>query len=141
LYSKKNKKISGLKSKHRISSLQSAERGSLVTVVTFMNPTGHFIPPLRVFPRKKYETRTDEWQTAWINPRMSSIHVDTERDFHPVISSLRQIYTLLVLDGHYSHTRNLEIFTLSRDNHVGITCLPSHSSHKMQPWIKLPWGT
>jgi hypothetical protein len=48
----KHTKIFGLKSKRPISSLQSAERGSLVKVVTFMNPTVHFIPPLRVFPRK-----------------------------------------------------------------------------------------
>jgi len=48
----KHTKILELKGKHQISSLQSAERGSLVTVVISMNPTGHFIPPLLVFPRK-----------------------------------------------------------------------------------------
>jgi len=56
----KHTKILGLKGKRMISSLQSAERGSLVTVVNCMSPTGHVIPPLLVFPRKKYETRTDE---------------------------------------------------------------------------------
>jgi hypothetical protein len=45
-------KILGLKGKHKISSLQSAERGSLVTAVTFISPTGHFIPPLLLFPRQ-----------------------------------------------------------------------------------------
>ena len=35
-----------------ISSVQSVERGSLVTVVNCMSTTGHFIPPLLVFPRK-----------------------------------------------------------------------------------------
>ena len=47
-------KILGLKSKHVISSVQSADQGFLVTFVTCMNPTGHFIPPLltRIFPRK-----------------------------------------------------------------------------------------
>jgi len=45
-------KILGLKGKRQISSLQSAERGPLVTVVNCMSPTGHFIPPLLVFPRK-----------------------------------------------------------------------------------------
>jgi hypothetical protein len=68
----KHTKILGLKGKRQISSLQSAERGSLVTDVTYISPTGHFIPPLLVFPRKKYETRTDEWHTAWINPRVPS---------------------------------------------------------------------
>ena len=48
----KHTKILGLKSKRQISSLQSAERGSLVTIVNCMSRTGHFIHPLLVFPRK-----------------------------------------------------------------------------------------
>jgi hypothetical protein len=49
---RKHTKILGLKGKRQISSLQSAERGSLVTVIACMSPTGHVIPLLRVFPRK-----------------------------------------------------------------------------------------
>jgi len=46
-------KILGLKGKHQISSVQSAEWGPLVTLVNGVSPTGHFyIPPLLVFPRK-----------------------------------------------------------------------------------------
>jgi hypothetical protein len=48
----KNMKILGLKGKRQIVSVQSAERGSLVTVVNSVSPTGPFIPPLLVFPRK-----------------------------------------------------------------------------------------
>ena len=87
----KHTKILGLKGKRQISSLQSAERGSLVTVVNCMSPTGHFIPPLLVCPRKnmKQELMND---TAWINPRVPSLGVDTERELFPVVSSFRQIY-------------------------------------------------
>ena len=88
----KHTKILGLKGKRQISSLQSAERGSLVTVVNCMSPTVHFIPPLLCISKKKYETRTDEWHTAWINTRVSSLEVDTERDFFPVVSSFHQPY-------------------------------------------------
>ena len=42
--------------------------------------------------KKIYWTRTDEWHTAWINPRVPSLGVDTERDFHPVVSSFHQTY-------------------------------------------------
>jgi len=48
----KHKKILGLKGNRQVSSLQSAERGSLVTVFNCISPTGHFIPPLLLFPRK-----------------------------------------------------------------------------------------
>jgi hypothetical protein len=41
-----------MKGKLQISSVQSADQGVLVTIVTCMSPTGHFIPPLLVFPRK-----------------------------------------------------------------------------------------
>ena len=54
----KHTKILGLKDKRQLSSRQSAEGRSLVTVGNCMSPTGHFIPPLLVFPRKNYETRT-----------------------------------------------------------------------------------
>lgn len=40
---------------------------------------------------------------------------------------------VLILDGHYSHTRNLDFINLARDNFVSEVCLPPHSSHKMQP--------
>jgi hypothetical protein len=42
--------------------------------------------------KKIYETITDEGHTAWINPRVPSLGVDTERDFHPVVSSSHQTY-------------------------------------------------
>lgn len=40
---------------------------------------------------------------------------------------------VLVLDGHYSHTRNIEIIDMARENYVSIVCLPPHATHKMQP--------
>jgi len=45
-------KILGLKGKHHISSLQSTEWRSLATVITCMSPSGNFMPPLLVFPKK-----------------------------------------------------------------------------------------
>jgi hypothetical protein len=49
----KHMKILGLKDEHQTSTLQCAEQGSVVTVITCMSPTGHFIPSLLVFPRRK----------------------------------------------------------------------------------------
>jgi len=47
---------------------------------------------------------------------------------------------VLLLGGHYSHTRNREVITLARKNHVDIVCLPPHCSHKMQPLDKAFMG-
>jgi hypothetical protein len=116
----KHTKILGLKGKRQISSVQFADRGSPVTVVTCFSPTGHFILPLLVFPRKYMKSELmngsppgsihtchfSGWieseiftqlflyfiDTAWINPRVPFLGVDTERDFHPVVSLFHQTY-------------------------------------------------
>jgi len=74
--------------------------------------------------------------------------VDTERDFfsqwflhfikHTKLTKDDPV--ILVLDGQYSHTRNLEVFTLARENDIDIICLQPHSSHKMQSLDKAFMG-
>ncbi|CAG4998657.1 unnamed protein product [Parnassius apollo] len=41
-------------------------------------------------------------------------------------------HVLLLLDGHVSHTQNLEVIDLARENGVIILCFPPHCTHKMQ---------
>jgi hypothetical protein len=85
-----------------------------------------------------HETITDEWHTAYINPRLPSLWVDRERDFIQVVSlyhhtkSTKEHPVILVLNRHNSHKRNLEVINLARDNHADIICIPYHSSHKIQ---------
>jgi hypothetical protein len=119
-----------------------------VTVVTYMSPTRHFITPLLAFPRKYRKQELINY-TA---PR--SIHachlswwIQSKIIFFPVVSSFHQTNKAdkrrscyLVLDGHYSRTRNLEVIMLARENHVDVICLPPHSSHKMQPLDKALMG-
>lgn len=40
---------------------------------------------------------------------------------------------VLILDGHNTHTKNLDIVDLARKNHMTIISLPPHTMHKMQP--------
>ena len=40
---------------------------------------------------------------------------------------------LLIVGGHYPHTKNLYVMDKVRENSVAIVSLPSHSKHKMQP--------
>ena len=88
----KHTKILGLKGKRQISSVQSANRGIScdsrhlfwVQLDTSFLRYWHF--------QENIWNKTDEWHTAWINPRVQSVGVDTERDFHPVASSFHQTY-------------------------------------------------
>lgn len=47
---------------------------------------------------------------------------------------------LLILDGHSTHTRNLQVIDLAHTNHVTIVSIPPHSSHKTQPLDKTFMG-
>lgn len=40
--------------------------------------------------------------------------------------------TLLILDKHYSYTRNSYIINFAREHHVSVISLPPHSTHKVQ---------
>ena len=49
----KNDKVLSVKGKKQVGKLTSAERGRNVTGMFSMNVTGHFVPPMFFFPRKK----------------------------------------------------------------------------------------
>jgi hypothetical protein len=65
--------------------------------------------------------------------------VDKERDFFQLFlyfikntNPSKEDPVILVLGRRTSHTRNMEVIALARENHVDIIFLPLHSSHKMQ---------
>ncbi|KAJ4435306.1 hypothetical protein ANN_17916 [Periplaneta americana] len=133
-------KVVSLKGKRQVGSVSSAERGSLVTAVTCMSAAGHFLPPLLVFPRVNMKTELLDGapngslavchKSGWIQNE-SFVHW-----FHHFLSNVKPTKddpVILVLDGHYSHTRNVELLELARANGVHIVCLPPHCTHKMQP--------
>lgn len=40
---------------------------------------------------------------------------------------------LLILDGHATHVKNIDLIEKARQNHTTVVCLPPHCSHKLQP--------
>ena len=40
---------------------------------------------------------------------------------------------LLILDGHSTHTKNLEALVLARDYGIVMLSLPSHTTYRLQP--------
>jgi len=51
------------------------------------------------------------------------------RQSHPTADSP----VLLILDGHKTHTTNLAVINMAREQHVSLLCLPPHCSHRLQP--------
>lgn len=104
------------KGKRQIGAITSAERGSLITVITCMSAGGTFIPPMLIFPRKNMNENLMKGAppgsqavchpSGWIQTELFTqwfqlfLEKTTPTSKSPVI---------LILDGHYSHSRNIDI--------------------------------
>lgn len=139
--------VIGKKGKKQIGALTAAERGSLCTLVCCMSASGFFVPPMMIFPRKNF---TDVLMkgappgsigkvhpSGWIQ---SNLFTEWFRHFIDKTKPTVESPVLLIFDGHYSHTRNIEIIELARENHVTIISLPPHTTHKLQPLDKTFMG-
>nr|CAH7767142.1 unnamed protein product [Callosobruchus chinensis] len=136
----KHSKVISLKGKKQISTLTSAERGKLITIITCMNASGVYIPPVLIFPRKNMKAElmigapagavAECHISGWVQ---TDIFTRWFKHFIKFAKPTAADPVLLVLDGHFSHTRNIELIDLAKENHVTIICLPPHSTNKMQP--------
>lgn len=142
-----NPRIIARKGKRQIGDMTSAERGSLITVIACMSAGGSFVPPYFIFPRKnsnpslmKNAPPGSDYAchiSGWVQ---TDIFTDWFKHFLKSTKPTKEQPHLLILDGHYSHTRNAEMLELARKNGVVVISLPPHSSHKMQPLDKTFMG-
>ncbi len=129
-----------VKGKKEVHKLSSAERGSLITAVTCTSAAGQYIPPMLIFPRKNRKNELGDGappdslieysESGWI-----TTHHFTKwfAHFLKFGNPTNDDPVVLVFDGHYTHTRNIDIINLARENHVSLVCLPPHTSNKTQP--------
>lgn len=137
---KKVGKIISIKGKKQVGTLTSAERGQLVTVALCLSASGHYVPPLMIFPcvRMKNElldgaptgTVAVCHPSGWMQQ-----HIFTEwlRHFISYVKPTKESPVLLILDGHATHTKNIDAIELARDNGVHMLCLRPHCTHRLQP--------
>jgi len=128
------------KGKRQIVATTSAERSSTVTCVMAMNASRKYVPPMMIFPRKLDHPLLMKGDPAgaiqachlsgWIQ---TDLFTKWFKHFINYAKPSASSPVLLILDGHTSHTRNIELIDLARANHVQLLSLPPHSSHKMQP--------
>lgn len=139
--------VVSLKGKRQVGAITSAERGSLITIVMCMNAAGDFVPPMIIFPRKK---ASDQLKKGAPPGSLFAFHpsgwIQTDlftRWFDHFLENTKPSATkpvLLVLDGHHTHTRNLDVLKRAKENFVTILCLPPHTTHKLQPLDKTVMG-
>lgn len=133
-------KILAMKGRRQVGCLTSAERGQLVTVVICMSVTGSFIPPFFIFPRTRMKAELMDGAppgsmcmchpSGWMQLEIFSQWFD---HFVTCSGASQSNPVLLILDGHSTHVRNLEVINKARLHGVVIICLPPHCSHKIQP--------
>ncbi|XP_042211398.1 MFS-type transporter clz9-like, partial [Homarus americanus] len=133
-------KILGQRGKKQIGSLTSAERGVLATAVCCMSAGGQFVPPFLIFPRVRMKQELKDGAppgtgfachpSGWMQ-----LPIFTEWFQHFIAHTKPSVNdpVLLIMDGHMTHIKNLDVINLARDNYVTIVVLPPHCSHRMQP--------
>ncbi|XP_072389756.1 uncharacterized protein [Diabrotica undecimpunctata] len=112
----KHSKVISMKGKKQVSSLTSAERGKLITAITCMNaassapricPWGGFELMLGATTGAVGECHVSGWVQADIFTRWLQHFIKFTKP-----SAADPV--LLVLDGHYSHTRNVALIDLAK---------------------------
>lgn len=133
-------KIVAMKGKHQVYSRKSAERGKLVTAEICYSADGKYMPVMLIFPRSRDKKRYSEgkpegaWaefnKSGWIN---TEIFTKWFKQFIIFSQSTKESPVLLLLDGHATHVKNIEVVDLAQENGVIILCLPPHCTHRLQP--------
>jgi hypothetical protein len=111
-----------------------------VTTICCMSAAGHYVPPMLIFPRKRVKPQLKDRApvgavsaaspTGWVNEDIFDAWFD---HFLQSVQPNSRQPTLLILDGHSCHTKNLSVIIKARENNVKILSLPSHCTHKLQP--------
>lgn len=136
----KPSRVLSLRGKKQVGSLTSAERGDLVTVEMCISAAGVYVPPMFVFPRVKENPRLMDdappgasaayCKSGWINKDSFILWFNRFLEFS---NPSAEKPVLLLLDGHKSHTKSLELIELARKNNVVILTFPPHTTHRLQP--------
>lgn len=136
----KPSKVLSLRGKKQVGSLTSGERGVLVTVEACVSAAGNYLPPMFVFPRQRENPRLmDDTppgsfaaynKTGWINKESFILWF---KKFVQIANPSHERPVLLLLDGHCSHTKSIELINLAREKNVIMLTFPPHTTHRLQP--------
>ncbi|XP_052741851.1 uncharacterized protein LOC128198807 [Bicyclus anynana] len=136
----KNSRVFAQTGRKQVARVTSAERGETTTAVICTSASGTFVPPMLIFRRVRMKIELMDGAppgaifacnpSGWMKLDVFSQWFD-----HFLIHAkpTAEDPALLILDGHLSHTKNLNVVLKARDNHVTILCLPPHCTHKLQP--------
>ncbi|XP_049845258.1 uncharacterized protein LOC126297988 [Schistocerca gregaria] len=115
----------------------SAERGSLVTMVTIISASGTAVPPFLVFPRVHFKDHmlhnappgsgVGATASGWMN---SELFLPVRLHFVKHESPTKEHPKLIILDNHESHT-SIAAISYGKGNGIILLTLPPHTSHML----------
>lgn len=137
---KKCQKILALKGKRQVGTIATGERGVNTTFVVCASAAGQYVAPMLIFKRKRAnpdlgvgappDCLVEISDTGYIN---TNLFVTWLKTFIKAVKPTVDNKVLLVLDGHSTHSKNLEAIELARNNGVIMLQLPGHTTHRLQP--------
>lgn len=139
-------KVIASKGVKQVGQMTSRERGELVTVCGIVSATGVALPPVFIFPRKKFQqhmmNNAPEGSLGLVtdNGWMTSENfLSVIEHFVKHVQPSEKNPVVLVLDNHESHL-SLQALTYAKENHVHIITLVPHTSNKTQPLDRTVYG-
>ncbi|XP_039751300.1 uncharacterized protein LOC120627373 [Pararge aegeria] len=130
----------------QVSAMTSAERGTLVTIALAGNALGNHIPPMFIFPRKRFNDHfIRDGPSGSVGTANGSGWMQEEdfyvflKFFKEQIRPSKENKALLLLDNHASHTavKNIEF---CKENGIVLLTFPPHCTHKLQPMDRAVFG-
>lgn len=125
-----------------VGGITSGERGTLVTVIVAVSAIGILIPPMFVFPRKKYHPDFVKDGPAGCVGVSNGSGWCQKDEFCRFLSHFathtrcsKENKVLLLLDNHQSHI-SLPAIDYCNENGIVMLSFPPHCTHKMQPLDK-----
>lgn len=144
---KKNQKILAKKGKKQVGAVSSAERGTNTTMVCCVSASGQYLPPMIIYKRLRWalELKTgappgglvEISESGYIN---SDLFNKWLKHFVNVIKPNPEKKVLLLLDGHTTHSKNIDALNIAKDNGIILLQLPAHTTHRLQPLDKTFFG-
>lgn len=136
---KTKSKIIAKRGRKQVGALTSAERGTTITVEICFSASGQYMPPMMVFPRKRMDPQLmlnaapGAWgvvsDSGWMT---TELFLGWFKQFVKFSGATVDRPVLLLLDGHSTHTKNIDLINEARANGVIILCFPPHTTHRLQ---------
>jgi hypothetical protein len=105
-----------------------------------MNATVIYVRTLLVFPRSNKKTKLLVSAPPISVAAVTGLDGSRKRTlrkgsniFFRFVKPSKKYPDILTLDGHYSHSRNIEVIDCAREDRVHNVFLPQRSIHKLQP--------